>query len=103
MILLDPLHFILAYAGMVIHLLFKLDKARQLRNYEFQIFVDKQAIPTVINVIAIPVLLVVIADTSLQEFLPINHVTALLCGYQTQSMFKYISDKYKIKDGNTKN
>jgi hypothetical protein len=87
----------LAYAGMIIHLLLKFDKARQLPNFSQEIFIHKQLVPTIANIIAIPVLLVVIADTSLQEFLPINHVTALLCGYQTQSMFKYVTDKYAKK------
>jgi len=97
MIQLDSLHFILAYAGMLIHLLIKLDKARQRHDYCGRVFLHKMVVPTLINIIAIPVLLVTIADTSLQEFLPINHVTALLCGYQTQSIFKLITDKYANK------
>lgn len=36
----------------------------------------------------IPVLLILSYDTSLKDILPINNLTAVLAGWQTQSIFK---------------
>jgi hypothetical protein len=93
--MLDYLHFLIAYSGLVLHVLIKMQKAKSKGNFKMVIFFDTNWLPTLINLIAIPIILLVITDTSLQDILPINHVTALLVGYQTQSMLKTITDIYQ--------
>lgn len=85
---LEPLHFLLAYAGLLLNLLMKLGEDFPLPDFSMKLFMKKYFISILFSVIAIPVLLIVATDTSIHEFLPINYVTAVLCGWQTQSLFK---------------
>lgn len=85
---LQPLHFVLAYAGMLLHILMKLAECINKPDFVFQSFLKTNIIPIIISVIGIPVLLIVATDTTIQGFLPINNVTAVLAGWQTQSLFK---------------
>lgn len=85
---LEPLHFILAYAGLVLNLLMKLGEEYPLLDFTAKTFLRKYFISILFSVIAIPVLLIVATDTSIHEFLPVNYVTAVLAGWQTQAIFK---------------
>lgn len=85
---LEPLHFLLAYAGLLLNLLMKLGEEFPLLDFSFKTFFKKYFISILFSLIAIPVLLIVATDTSIHEFLPINYVTAVLCGWQTQAIFK---------------
>lgn len=85
---LEPLHFLLAYAGLILNLLMKLGEEFPLSDFSFNMFFRKYFISILFSIIAIPVLLIVATDTSIHEFLPINYVTSVLCGWQTQSIFK---------------
>lgn len=87
---LTPIHFLLAYAGMLIHVLMKLARVFNMPEFTFRIFIRKSIIPLIISIIGIPVLLIIATDPSVKDFLPINNVTAMLAGWQTQSMFKTI-------------
>lgn len=91
------IHIALAYAGMIIHLLIKLERATKKQDFSFKTYFKTIAIPTVINIIAIPVLLIMMGDSSLTEILPINNVTSVLAGYQTQSIFKSLMDRTNFK------
>ena len=85
---LDYLHWILAFAGALIHVLLKVQEVTQDKKYVFGSYLKKNWASVTATIVMIPVLLLVLSDTSLSEILPINHVTALLAGYQTDSLFK---------------
>lgn len=85
---LETLHFILAYAGMLLHFLTKLGSKFNRPGFRFKIFFKSNFIPLVISIIGIPVLLIAATEPVVKEFLPINNVTAILAGWQTQSVFK---------------
>lgn len=96
---LDTIHFLLAYAGMMIHILMKLAQIFPDPKFSFADFMRKNLITTIISIIGIPVLLIVATDTSLHDLLPINYVTAVLCGWQTQSMFRSVFELAGRKKG----
>lgn len=93
----ESIHFFLAYAGAILHILMKLSEVFSRSDFSWKFFIRKNIIPFIISVIGIPVLLVVATDTSLKETLPINYVTAVLAGWQTQSFFKTLSLLYSRK------
>lgn len=84
------MHWILAFDGALIHVLLKVQEVTQDKKYVFGTYFKKNWASLVATAIMIPVLLIVLSDTSLSEILPINHVTALLAGYQTNSLFKSV-------------
>lgn len=85
---LEPLHFILAYAGLALSLTMKMGEEYPTTDFSFKGFFKKYIISIIFSLIAIPVILVMATDTSMHEFLPINYVTAVLAGWQTQAIFK---------------
>lgn len=94
---LQPLHWILAYTGLALHLLLKMAETP---GGLLEGFTKRDVLITIASIIAIPAILVVCTDTSLRELLPINYVTAFLAGYQTQSFLKTfgsIGNKYMSK------
>lgn len=96
---LNVIHFLLAYAGMMIHILMKLAEVFPDPKFSYKDFIRKNLITTIISIIGIPVLLIVATDTSLNKLLPVNYVTAVLCGWQTQSLFKTIFELAGRKRG----
>lgn len=87
---LNTIHFLLAYSGMVIYILFKLAEVFPKPEFLWKQFIKENIITTIISIIGIPVLLVIATDPSIQDILPINYVTSVLCGWQTQSLFKSV-------------
>lgn len=87
---LTALHFLLALAGMALNLLMKMGEEYNTPEFTFKGFLKKHLISIIFSFIAIPVLLIVATDSSLKDFLPVNNITAVLCGWQTQSVFKTI-------------
>lgn len=85
---LEPMHYFLAYAGMLIYVLVKLAEVFPLPDFDYKKFIRQNIISVLISLIGIPVLLIVATDTSLHDIFPINYATAVLCGWQTQSVFK---------------
>jgi hypothetical protein len=101
---LETMHWFLAFAGAMIHSLLKVAELQREGKYKPLDYLKSNYITLIATVIMIPTLLIVVTDTSLAELLPINYVTALLAGYQTQSLFKslisiggkkYINDEPK--------
>lgn len=80
-------YWLIAYGGASIHILMKLSEVPEKQSL-FSGFTRKDMFVTVASFIAIPVLLVIMTDTSLSELLPLNYVTAFLTGYQTQSLLR---------------
>lgn len=95
--MIDLLHIGLAYAGMVIHILVKYEKVRFKKDFKLRVFLHTISVPTLINIISIPIILILMGDSSLADVLPINNVTSVLAGYQTQSIFKSLMDRANIK------
>lgn len=85
---LEPLHFLLAYAGLLLNLLMKLGEEYPLLDFSVRTFFKKYLISILFSIVAIPVLLIVSTDSGIHEFLPVNYVTAVLAGWQTQAVFK---------------
>lgn len=96
---LEIMHFILAYSGMILYILMKLAEVFPKPDFSYKAFFTQNIITVIISIIGIPVLLVLATDTSLQDILPINYVTAVLCGWQTQSLFKSVFSLYSTRKG----
>jgi hypothetical protein len=93
---LDITYLLLAYGGLVLHILLKL---AELPGSLFSEIDKKMVLVTIASAIAIPIILIICSDTSMKDLLPINHVTAFLAGHQTQSFLRSISSiGGKIKD-----
>lgn len=85
---LELTHWLLAFSGALIHSLLKVAELQREGKYNVLDYIKGNYITIIAVAIMIPTLLIVVTDTSLSELLPINYVTALLAGYQTQSFFK---------------
>jgi len=79
--------WLIAYGGAMIHVLMKLSEAPENKKLLSSI-TRKDKIITLSSLVAIPVLLLIMTDTSISELLPLNYVTAFLTGYQTQSLLR---------------
>lgn len=87
-IYIQPIHLILAYVGMLLHILVKLQELKQEQSFILTEYIKKNIYSFIASIIMIPVLLILSYDTSLKDILPINNLTAVLAGWQTQSIFK---------------
>ena len=96
---LNPIYFLLAYAGMLIHILMKLAEVFNRPDFTWKEFFRTNVISFFVSLIGIPVLLIVATDESVKDVLPINNVTAMLAGWQTQSLFKTLFAVYSKKSG----
>lgn len=85
---LNSIHFLLAYSGLLLSLLMKMAEEYPLPGFKMKEFFKRYLISILFSLIAIPVLLIVATDTTMKDFLPINYVTAVLAGWQTQAVFK---------------
>lgn len=84
----DILHLLLAYTGLLIHVILKI---AELPGSLFEGFTKKDGLVIFASALSIPVILLLCSDTVMKEFLPINNVTAFLAGYQTQSFLRTFS------------
>jgi len=80
---LTPLHWALAYVGLLAHVFMKIANCK---GNLLSCFSRKFIMTTLASVLIIPAILLVCTDTGMKELLPINYLTAFLAGYQTQSM-----------------
>ena len=90
-----PIHYLLPYFGMIIHGLTKYAEIKK-DNKEYSLFeyLRDNLITNIIYIITIPILLILIADTTLRDITPITNATAILAGYQTQDFFKSLLHFY---------
>ncbi len=82
------MHFLLAYFGMLIHIFFKIDEKSKQPNFKLRKFLRANIFSIIATFLSIPVLLIMAADGAIAEILPINNVTAVLAGWQTNSVFR---------------
>lgn len=91
------MHLLLAYAGMTIHILFKLAKISKRKGFSFKRFVKENFFSMAATFLSIPVILLMATDPVVSEILPINNVTAVLAGWQTNSTFKNLMGLFEKK------
>ncbi|OQA33120.1 MAG: hypothetical protein BWY54_01003 [Candidatus Dependentiae bacterium ADurb.Bin331] len=96
------MHLILAYAGMFIHVLLKLAKLSKRPGFGIKIFVRENLFSMAATFLSIPVILIMAADPAIKDILPINNVTAVLAGWQTNSTFKNLMSLFDKKSKNVK-
>jgi hypothetical protein len=95
MIQIDGLTWILAFSGAAIHILLKIQELGD--GFNFKGYVAKNWASFAATIIMIPTILIVLSDSPIGDMLPLNHITALLAGYQTNSLFKTLIDVGKSR------
>ena len=80
---LTPLHWALAYTGLLVHILMKFANIKGKLSEGLN---RKFIMTTIASFLLIPAILLICTDTGMKELLPINYLTAFLSGYQTQSL-----------------
>lgn len=95
-IALTPLHWILAYATALIYVLLKINELNKDKTYKFGNYLKQHWASTLATIIMIPVCLIVLSE-NFPDILPINNITACLCGWQTNSMFRTLMSAGKKK------
>lgn len=93
-------YWAIALGGAMIHILLKIAEIPEKQGI-WASFSRKDRFVTLASFVAIPVLLMVMTDTSLGDLLPLNYFTAFLTGYQTQSFlrsFAMIAGKKYMKN-----
>ena len=95
---LEMQHIILAYVGVLLHILAKLaELKKQDHKFTLKSYCKSNIYTILATAIMVPLLLILSTDTSLKDVLPINNVTAVLAGWQTQSVFKSLMSMYSGK------
>lgn len=93
---LSVLHWILAYAGLAISVLYKLSMSDQILTKEQK---RKERYTTISSVIAIPVIMILSQEPTVKEMIPITNITAFFVGTQTQSFLRILNKFNKLKKG----
>lgn len=94
---LTAMHWLLAYGSAFIYVLLKINELNQDQNYMVGSYIKKYWASTLATAIMIPISLIVLAD-NFPDILPINNITACLCGWQTNSMFRTLMNLGKRKN-----
>ena len=92
---LTVIHWFLAYAGLLVHVLMKLG---EVEGAFFAGIKRKEVFTVLSSIILVPIILIICTDSSMKEVLPINYVTAFLAGYQTQSFVRSVAKFSKTKN-----
>ena len=90
---------LVAFLGMLLHLLKKLKEARSKEGHTLGGFIQDQSIPTIGSIIATPLTIYLIWDNpGLREMLPLTSLTACGIGYVGQSVIlSFLDGKFKPK------
>lgn len=89
MTLIDHLWLLLAYGGMVLHTLIKIEEERKNGTLTTPVdWIKANIISLLISIIGIPILLISLDSPAAAEILPLNNLTSIFLGYQTQSILK---------------
>ena len=91
---LSILHWILAYAGLAISVLYKLSMSDQTLTKEQK---RKERYTTISSVIAIPVIMILSQEPAVKEMIPITNITAFFVGSQTQGFLRILNKFNKFK------
>lgn len=90
------LHWLLAYAGSFIYIMLKIQELSEIKGYQFGAYVKSHLASTVATIVMIPVCMLILHD-SFNSTLPINNLTSVIIGYQTNQIFKSIMSIGKKK------
>jgi hypothetical protein len=87
---LSMMHVLLAYAGLFLHLLFKLRRTITAEGHIKGAFWKnrKNQLTILISAITIPVVLIMACDPAISEYFPLTNVTSVFAGWQTNSIFR---------------
>lgn len=100
---LTSLHWLLAYSGALIYVLLKIQELNRIKGYKFGNYLKENWPSTIATVLMIPVCMFILKD-NFEDVLPINNLTAVLVGYQTNQVFRSMMSlgkkKYNIEDEN---
>ncbi len=91
----NPIYWILAYSGMFIHILLKVAELNKVKGFSIKSYINKNIYTIIASFVMIPIILIVLTDSSLKDLFPINKATSVLAGYQTQSLFKSLMGMYE--------
>jgi hypothetical protein len=94
--MIDPILWLIAVGGAAIHIMMKVAEIPENTSI-LKGFSRKDKFVTIASFIAIPVIMIIMTDTSLKELLPLNYITAFLTGYQTQSMLRTLTNIFGKK------
>lgn len=90
------LHLLLAFLGMVIHILMEYSRVkRKNKVWSFGYWLIDNKINTILSIIIIITIIVANTDGSVHEIIPVTNVTAVFLGYGSQSFFKNLLKVYK--------
>lgn len=95
--------YIIAAAGLCLHILFKL---AEYPGGLLSGWTKKDTLVTIASAIAVPIIMIILKDPSIQDLMPLNKITAFLVGYQTQSFlraFAGMAGKKYFKNESTTN
>lgn len=87
----DPMHLIIAFAGMVVHMFMKLAEVSTSTGFNIIAYTKKHVYSILSTVIGIPFLLILLKDNQwVAEHFPLNNATAALVGWQAQSAIRTV-------------
>ena len=86
----DPVYLLLAYTGMLLYILMKLSELSKSPDFTAKSFFKNNIYSLIATVIMIPLILIMAKTDLVKDTLPINNVTAVLAGWQTNSVYKSI-------------
>jgi hypothetical protein len=96
------MHFLLAYIGLFIHLLGKLKSATKKPKFSKKVFIKDNWVNTLASVLLIPIILILLCEPAIKTTLPINNLTAVLAGYQVNSVFRFLMNFYPVNNNKNK-
>lgn len=83
------MQWILAYAGSFIYIMMKLQELQDIKGYQLGAYIKKYWASTLATSVMIPVCMLILSE-NFDDLLPVNNLTAVLVGYQTNQIFKSI-------------
>lgn len=87
---LTPLHWIIAYASVVVYILITIQELKDKNEgFKFLDYIKKYWASTLATAIMLPIILLIAAE-NFADILPINNVTAALAGWNTNSIFRKV-------------
>lgn len=96
------LHWILAYAGAFIYVLLKIQTLSRQKDYKFGSYLKEHWPSTIATAVMIPVCMLILQD-NFTDILPLNNLTSVLVGYQTNQIFRSMMSlgkkKHNIEEG----
>ena len=94
------LQWLLAYAGAFIYVMIKIQEISNIKGYQVGTYVKRHWASTVATLVMIPVCMLILNE-NLTDRLPINNLTSVLVGYQTNQVFRSMMSiggkKFNIK------